>query len=355
MRKTLILATCMFGLSAAVVDSMVMGQGRAERRPAKPRRDAADQDIQKFWDPAKIMEVAVNNLSKRYNLNDEQKAFTNDMMTTRVTKFLEDHQDEIWPLLSELVFHQRTGEPPNPEVAKKLGPRVLKIVKEAKEEIYESNEEWREILTDDQKKVHDFDLEQMGKTFDSMEQNFSQWSKGNAQQTNIFPPPPTAKQPKAPAKPQPGIPTKSPKDVQEQPERLVSHFEEYVKQFIEDYQLTKNQIETAQSILREVLVRAKNHEQSKAKEIAAAKEKLSSAKDTKDRKRAKQELDTLNKPMEDLFTEMTTRLDSIPDKGQKERFKTQRGSTQSASASSKAANTRTAKPAAAKKPGGDGK
>ncbi len=318
MRTSLILATCVFGLSTVVIAPSAMGQGRAERRPRTTQKNSTDE-IKQFWDPAKIMEIAVNNLAKRYSLNDEQKAYTNEMMTTRVTQFLEKHQDEIWPLLRELVYHQRTGEPPSSDIAKDLGPRVLKIIEEAKKEIYESNREWRKSLTDEQKKVHDFDMNQMDKTFAAMRQNFTQWSDGTPKSTNIFPPPPTGvRQPGAPPKPDAGIPTKAPQD---QPVRLVSHFAQYVKQFIEDYELTADQIETANSILREIEGRAKNHEQAKAKEIAAVKEGLAKEKDLKKLRSLKQQQRELTQPLDDLFAELKKRLDSIPEKAQLERFR----------------------------------
>ncbi len=331
MQTTLTLATFVFGALGVVTDSTVLGQARETRQLRGERRAQSEPDIRQFWDPAKIMEVAVNNLAKRYVLNAEQKAFTNDMMTTRVTKFLEEHQDEIWPLLRELVYHQRTGEAPKPDIARELGPRVLKIIEEAKAEILQSNTEWREILTDEQKKVHDFDLEQMGKTFAAMEQNFTQWSDGAAQQTNIFPPPPKGvQQPPRPGKPKEGL---SP---DEQPIRLVSHFEEYVVQFIKDYQLTADQTETAYSILREIQGRAKNYEQSKAKEFAAVKEKLS-ARDMKERKAATLEKRRLTAPIDDLFTLMKTRLDLVPDTAQKERYQSQDKARRSAAMGSKGA------------------
>ena len=171
--KSVINLRLLFGgavLCNVLLFSLASGaQAQEEEQPDILDRDVLDSEADPggFWNVSSILEMAVDNLGRRYNLNDTQKAYTNNMMQTRVTRFIRDHQDEVWPILRSLLLHQQQGTLPDQETAKRMGPRVLKLMHEAKKEIYESNSEWREILTDDQKRMHDWDLKEMDKTFES--------------------------------------------------------------------------------------------------------------------------------------------------------------------------------------------
>ncbi len=276
----------------------------------------AMNEVEEFWPASDILKMAVSNLSKRYNLNEEQQAYTDEMMTKRVAKFLEEHREEVWPLLRDLVLQQRKGTPPDPERARELAPTALKIIREAQVEIYRSNEEWRQILTEDQKQLHDWDLAEMKGTFAMMQQNFEAWEAGHPESANIFPPrqkPPN--EPRRPTKPKkPGTLHPTPKDDPELDER----FDIYVAQFATDYELKPDQLEAARSILREIKGRAAGFRATNAEEIRLVKERINQGK-VDQRRIANEELKKLMKPIRDLYVELTDRVGKIPDDGQRER------------------------------------
>ncbi len=282
---------------------------------AAPKNDGAKAEVESFWETSKILDMAVKNLARRYNLTERQTEFTREMLTTRVNGFLESHRDEVWPLLRDLVMHQRNGEAPDAETAKRLGPRALRIIEEAKQEIYSSNTEWREILTDEQKLLHDWDLRQMDGTFEGMEKNFEAWAKGEPISGSIFP--------QAKRRLEPRRPTKPDKDSlyhpkpQEDPERDAI-FDIYVKKFIADFELKPDQVESARSILREIKLRASDFRETNRKQIDIVNKKMNEGK-VAQRKIWNAKRKQLFKPVNDLFAELKGRLDQIPDEAQRER------------------------------------
>lgn len=315
------LRVCSLLMGVLLVATATAQDAKSERKSdvEKTSRAAeARKTVEGFWNVPGILETAVNNISRRYNLNEQQREITNEMMTTRVTKFLDDYQDQLWPLIRDLIMYQRKGELPDREAARELGPVAMKIIKEAKEEIFRSNREWGEILTSEQRLVHDYDMKEMAKSFQLIEDNFKGWVEGNPQNGSIFPQPrPLVNEPARPTKPKPGLPV----DKKDVPGPLLDDkFDTYVGQFITDYVLTPPQIEAAQSILREIKLRAAAFRKANGDKIDEVKQKLADAKDVKERREVMAQMRRLTKPINTLFTELKNRLVQIPDRVQRARY-----------------------------------
>ncbi len=294
-----------------------------DKSKADVEADIARRQVEGFWQVDAILDQAVDNIATRYNLNDVQKAETAEMMNEGVKGFLDRHQDEIWPLIRDLAMLQRKGNSPDPEVAKRLGPKAAGILREAREEIFRYNEEWREILTEEQKRVHDYDMREMTKTFQTMEQNFDSWGKGEVASRSIFPQPrPMTDQPPTPPKPVDGdLPGGKPT---EHAPKFVGHLEAYLQKFIADYKLTDPQREAAQSILREISGRTTAFHKVHAEELDSIKDKIAKADSRDERRRLIMERRRITRPLDDLFKEFKARLDQIPEKAQRERFEAMR-------------------------------
>lgn len=295
---------------------------KAKPAEAKPDQADARAAVESFWPVDSIMQQATDNIGLRYNLDDVQRQKTRDMMNTRVTQFLDNHQDEIWPLIRELALHQRKGSVPDVDSAKRLGPVAMKILKEAQEEILRSNAEWREYLNEEQKRIHDYDLREMDKTFQAMAKNFSEWTDGRPATGNIFPQ-------TEPAPDDPGVQrvAAAPTKVRPTPEpvtdvaALDAHMDAYVKRFITDYELTPPQVEAANSILREITERTAAFRVANEEALRDLRTKLQAERDVKARGELFARQRELTQPVNGLFSEMKDRLDQIPDEAQKDRFK----------------------------------
>ncbi|NOT01661.1 MAG: hypothetical protein HOP29_13650 [Phycisphaerales bacterium] len=287
--------------------------------PDKVEPAKARAEVEGFWPVDALTEQAVKRIAFRYNLNEEQTEYTREMMNTRVKKFLDDHQDDIWPLIRDLAYYQRQGHLPDSPTAQKLAPVALNILREARDEIFRSNEEWGDVLTPDQKRVHDYDMKEMQRTFEMMNGNFEKWKTGDLAEGTIFP---AAKRlvddPPRPSKPDGAALGEHARD----PQGLLldSHFDAYVEKFIRDYQLTPPQQEAARSILREIKKRSADFRDTHHEELTAIKDELAKSDTPEKRREINERRRKVTAPLDDLFQEFKTRLDQIPDQAQKERY-----------------------------------
>jgi len=257
----------------------------------------------------RIMDQAVTNIAIRYNLNELQTQYTGDLMKREVRRFLREHEGEVWPAIRALLSAQfRT--PSEPDEIKRIGSLTRPIAKLAADAIYRANEEWRQYLTDDQKKMHDFDMSEMRKTFSYVDENLSKWEKGEpVAGSGFFPTPTTELGPPVPPKPPirsaDGIPVVVPKT------NILTTF---VEEFIKEYNLDEAQIVAARSILAEFKTKADAFMNSKKDEfsrIAAKREEAERERDVKAIRLAMTEHKELLQPFYLVFGEMEERLKGL--------------------------------------------
>ena len=264
-----------------------------------------------------MIRQAAENVSRRYNLNPYQTQFTEDMMVKRVTRFLNEHEDEIWPIIRDMARYRNPRNRMDARTARRLGKAIKPIFVEAQKAILDANGEWRDILSDEQKKLHDHDLAEMDKTFGDMDDRFANWSRGQVgTHQGIFPP---KREDKPPVNPK--MPTKISAD------RVISGslewWDGYVESFIKNYELDAGQIATARSILKELKGRAAAYQETHKDDFARVEGELAAARKANDPdkiNRAEQEFRKLKSFMEPLFEELKTRLAKIPRPAQRQKF-----------------------------------
>ncbi|GJM24612.1 MAG: hypothetical protein DHS20C16_10270 [Phycisphaerae bacterium] len=287
----------------------------------------AEQEFKGLWNVDSMMEQAVENISRRYNLNDDQKSKTKKMLVDEVTKFLDTH-DNIWPLVRDLGRYQIKGEAPEGEIARRIGANALPLMEDIRETILSCNEDWDSILNEEQRRLHEWDLNDMKLTFEKMDENFTAMSQGKARNPGIFPgpnehevkAPPVRKKPSKDFKPKL---VRDARDYRPQEDK----WELYVQDFIKKYELTEGQSEAAHSILRECKTRAAAYRLSKERDFADAKKRLTDVRKSKQPAaitKTKEKvwttvLQKLRKPVDDLFEELKDRLAKIPSAAQKKR------------------------------------
>ncbi len=289
----------------------------------------AEQEFKGLWNVDSMMEQAVDNISRRYNLNANQKEITKKMLVKEVTNFLGEH-DNIWPLVRDLGRYQIKGEAPEGEIARRIGENAQPLLEDIRETILRCNEDWDSILNEEQKTLHDWDLNDMEQTFSKMDENFTAMREGKARNPGIFPAP-NDHQEKAPRVAK--APPKSFKPELSDDARTGRNrpqedmWDTYVQTFIKRYQLDEAQSESARSILRECKTRASAYRLSKDRDFAEAKKRLKDVRDSKQsptitktkEKVWTQVLQKLRKPVDDLFEELKDRLAKIPTSAQRKR------------------------------------
>lgn len=154
--------------SASAPTSQAAPKATAQTHPQNPE----------LWDVEQMMEEAVQQIARRYNLNKAQENFTRLLLVGRVRAFLDQHETEVRELLRESIDLRLHPEKGTPEVYKRWAERAEPVYEAAKEAILSGNREWGEILNEEQKKLHDSDLAQMNANFTQVGQVMADWKAG---------------------------------------------------------------------------------------------------------------------------------------------------------------------------------
>ena len=108
-------------------------------------------------------------LARKYDLNAEQDAYTQRLLREKANAFLGSRREELFALVDRL-FEVRGGTSDmDQQELIAWGQRALPLYQEAKQLIVTSNSEWREILNENQRKIHDQDVQLMFDSFQTTE------------------------------------------------------------------------------------------------------------------------------------------------------------------------------------------
>lgn len=282
------------------------------------------------WDARLLIKPYVSGLTRIYNLDEKQEKYTELLLTQRLKRFLGQHDREVRSLFSEYFAYQTSGQLPPREAAKEFAQRARPMLSAIHQEIMDGNLTWRRILNDQQRKIHDRDLDNIDKTFDKYDEQFTRWSRGQVEPGDFL-----------------GGADGQPR----RPMNAEDAWAYYVRRFIEDYRLDQSQQETALSILRELRKEAATYReahQSDFDKIDAQYAELTGIDpktDPEPYERAKKEMRKLDAQREriaryinvSLFNRLKHKLKSIPRSDQREAFDQRRTRLQHVAARARAA------------------
>jgi len=290
----------------------------------------------------RILDTAVSNIARRYNLNSLQREKTAEIMNREVYRFLREHEDEVWPLVRDFLARGAWGKPPEKvEEMKRIGRAASPMMKKIQEAIVRGNEEWRMYLSDEQKVMHDWDMAEIDKTFRKVDKNLERWAKGDASAGGVFPPPP-------PRTAGPKMPPRPPAEELLEPE-ITSIFEPkrlfdaFVENFIRQYHLDQSQRDAARSILDEYKATAMDFRNGKNSELKAVGAKWLAAQEAGNRKallEAERERKELLQPVHGMLGEMESRLMALLTTAQKQKYSDKARDAQRASRTARKPTTR---------------
>ncbi|MCG3125733.1 MAG: hypothetical protein CHACPFDD_00559 [Phycisphaerae bacterium] len=115
-----------------------------------------------------MVDTYANFLVRKYDLTDEQAAFTKELLHAKANDFMGANGQEVRDLLDRM-FEVRTGAEMEQDELVDWGKRSLPVYQAAKQFIVAGNSEWREILDERQKAIHDGDVRQMEESFSTTE------------------------------------------------------------------------------------------------------------------------------------------------------------------------------------------
>ncbi len=310
------------------------------------------------WNVETMVKQAAEQIIRRYKLDDDQAQFTRKLMSERVDKLLEKHDDRIRQLFREAIAMRALSKPPSKQAIQSWAERALPVYQDARKQILEGNEEWAKILTPEQRKIHKLDLKMMKMDFKQYEDKLARWKQGgfdpqrdwvvrrakpvkpsaNArkqlaqklkekreaaeaarqrqkQKQLAQMPPNRMGGPPRLGETSPQNPTTGPAGAQpiiEDPEHF---WDTYVRGFIKQYRLDEGQANQARAMLADMKKRARRYRDSRKADYdrlrAALRENRSP-----DMAQALQELDA---PVDEMFEKLKARLENIPTSKQRAR------------------------------------
>lgn len=302
---------CRLSLIAVLGLSPIAAAQDATPKVSTPQTDPSNPQL---WNTEAMMDTAVQQLTRRYNLSPEQEAYTNALLKRRVREFLREHEAELRSLLGEAIELQMNPTKVDSNRMQAWSTRALPIFEGARKAILDGNDEWRNQLTDVQKQIHDRDLAQMKTNFTDMDGKFNRWSQGGFKPEDLYP--------AAPGQPNAltggmGSPGSSRGQITRGPNvsKPEDFWEVHVNRLINKYKFTKEQSEQARAVLAGCRKQAADYRQTKKEQFVSIQKQLDAVDPRTDPKRynelQKQNLD-LNKYIRvDLLSELTKRVEGL--------------------------------------------
>ena len=278
----------------SLVATGVIGAPALGAEPAK--RSELPYLLQDTFVDQQVDRVA-RQVARRYNLTPAQDQYARQMLSTNCRKFIDNHFDELVPLLNEWIQLRFRKDRTAGDIqvwAKKFAP----LYQEATGLVVSENNKFHEILDENQKKTHSQDMKLMQDGFSKTTERITRWQRGKYYPGEWE----GAAPPKAPD------PTK------------FDTWDVYVQTFIEAYQLDQTQQKGAWAVLADSKRKAQAYENDHQQQLTEARstiERLSQAKATQPAKEEelaewKKRLDELEKPLRGYFEELLGELIKIP-------------------------------------------
>jgi hypothetical protein len=288
--------------------------GQQTSQPQDPQQRI--QNFMSMWNPQAMIDQSVRQAAKRYSLTPEQEQVARKMTTDGVNAFLDKHEMELRGLLRDAIQARFSGSTPSTQQVQDWAKQAAPLLGEIKKAVLDGNRQFRDVLTDDQKKVFDIDQKVIQQQFDHSNTVVNRWIEGKfSPETDL---PRGAWFNDAPRR-QPASTRPSPAGQGE-----LDRWDLYVRGFINRYDLDAAQTSQAMGILVDSKRRATEYWFSRKADIDAANERIKDV--LADASRgdqvpgARKQLDDLNKPVETLYVEMQERLNKIPTDTQRKAF-----------------------------------
>lgn len=325
LRKPIRRSRFVIGCALAVLaaGSIVRAQTNDKKAPAPPSAEPPTAKTHPndplIWDEEQMMEEAVIQITRHYNLTKAQENYTRLFLKTKVRAFLEEHDMAIRELLMESINLRRHPDQATPERLMDWALRAAPVYEAAKKAILDGNATWRDILDEDQIKIHDRDLRLMTANFSNVTDKLETWKRGEG---NL---PAAARQAPRTIATGPGKISQGSGGQIVRSVKMEDQWAAFVSRFIHVYHLDEAQQNAArEGILKEQLSKAAHYRDQKKSAFLEIQEKMSlkgSKKDQKERIRILTNLNrrrrALERPLHVLFVEMNDRLNILPRSEQK--------------------------------------
>jgi hypothetical protein len=203
------------------------------------------------------------------------------------------------------------GNDPSPAEVKELARKLIPIYKEATNLIVSENTKFHDILDDKQKAKHQEDMDRMKQDVTQTVEKLDRWKEGGYKSGEFLGNQPNRRNKNTPP---------PPKVEELMGPTSFNFWEQYVKLFIESFQLDSGQIPMAYTILNDMKTKAKAYRSDHSQEFVEVREnsaRLTRVETTQPAKNKelqewKKKQEKLEKPLLDMFDELKERLMAVP-------------------------------------------
>lgn len=307
----------LFLLAVPVVADEPSTPGPTENRPAPTASDP-------FWPSEAMIERQLQQAARikgeALGLTESQQQQFEAILLKRWPKFMRENEQELKPLLNEMIDARSSSAPPDPRRVARWASRALPLWERIEQELGAGDRELRAILTEEQRVRFDEDRRRTWRRVENWRATLSQWKRGEFDPATW---PGAERQPPAPP-PQPksrpdravrdAVPASRPAAQAEVAEELQA-WARFVEEFCEYYSLDAAQRGAALSILREMQERATAYHDRRYVELDRL-ERMIAGELPADPDEIEREIRELYGPIDEMFRELQRRLDPIPRSGQ---------------------------------------
>lgn len=111
-------------------------------------------------------------LARKYSLDEGQERATVEILQKRTQDFLANHEEKIFELYNSMLIVRGGGDMSQQELVD-WGKSAMPIYQDAKEIIIGGNAEWRKLLNDQQRAMHDEDVKLMYESFQTTDEQLN--------------------------------------------------------------------------------------------------------------------------------------------------------------------------------------
>lgn len=282
-----------------------------------------------FWPSKNMIRLIIGRMideeRERYELTDEQADRWREVTTERWVKFAEENRRELQPLANEFIEMRLEMEPPSPERIKAWATGAEKAFESIRSEMMANIDEFREILNPLQEAKLETNLLEFNAGLELAKAKLEQWRRGEYAEREFWDPPASQRRAERARAEAERLAEQQRKQAEEEKQKdqilaELDAWEQYVKSFIELYQLDEGQQMTARTSLNEIKERAVKHRERYKDQIDRLEEMIETNKGDENRLAVVEEkLVELYGPIDEMFAELKQRLEKIPTDQQKTR------------------------------------
>ncbi len=304
---------------------LTLGPAQPNPQPTQDNRARVEPiaDPGGFWPTDKMIHLFMqrwsDEVSERYRLDASQKAQWAGKLSERWTRFSHGNRGEMQPMLNEFIEMRLGMKPPSGEQVKAWASRASPAFEKLKEELTAGSKELRGFLKPGQRAKFDTDLMGFTMGLQVARSKLDLWKEGEFNERDFWDPPGSerrrrraeAQAAKGEAPPEADVPP-------DQIELELDSWQEYVNRFIRIYKLDEAQKATAFSVLKELRERAIAHRDRHRVEIEKLERRVEAHDGSQeDLAEIEEQLTAMYGPIDTMFEELKTRLNSVPTEAQR--------------------------------------